>query len=282
MIDETIEEIREMQTHSSSVVAIKATRALLELLDREFATVDEFERGLEHNAGALRRANPSHASLHNAMRDVVEGVVGESDTVEGAKEHTRQTIEDVVSEFEAAKRKTAENAAATFEDGQTFLTHDFSTTVIETIEHAVAGGAELTAYVTEARPRYHGRKTARTLATIDGVSPHLVVDGAAGLFLQESDRVLVGMDCIVDGTMYNRVGTFTIIAVADELGVPVTAVGSSHKIVEDGFRFENQHRPTSEVMLEPIEDVRIENPAYDSTPLDLVDEVITEDGVAQF
>ncbi|MFT4933151.1 MAG: translation initiation factor 2B subunit (eIF-2B alpha/beta/delta family), partial [Natronomonas sp.] len=52
MIDETIEEIREMQTHSSSVVAIKAADALRELLDRDFATVEEYERTLERNGSA--------------------------------------------------------------------------------------------------------------------------------------------------------------------------------------------------------------------------------------
>ena len=33
MIDETVEEIREMRTHSSSIVAVKATRALRDLVD---------------------------------------------------------------------------------------------------------------------------------------------------------------------------------------------------------------------------------------------------------
>jgi len=58
MIDETVAEIRAMRTHSTSAVAVKATRSLADLLDREYVTVDEFERDLEHNAGVLRRSNP--------------------------------------------------------------------------------------------------------------------------------------------------------------------------------------------------------------------------------
>ena len=46
MIDETVAEIQEMQTHSSSVVAVKAARALRELLDREYVSIEEFERDL--------------------------------------------------------------------------------------------------------------------------------------------------------------------------------------------------------------------------------------------
>jgi translation initiation factor eIF-2B subunit delta len=75
------------------------------------------------------------------------------------------------------------------------------------------------------------------------------------------------------------VGTYPIVATAAHLDVPVTVVGSAAKIVDSGFVFENELRPPGEISLEPIEDVVIENPAYDATPVDLVDEVITDNGV---
>jgi translation initiation factor eIF-2B subunit delta len=279
MIDETIAEIKDMQTHSSSVVAVKATRALSELLDRDHATVEEFERDLERNASALKRANPSHASLFNAMQTVLVNVVDRKDTVEASKALLEEVTERVVEDVRQGKSRAARRAAPTFEDGETFLTHDFSSTVLEAVESAVDDGADLTAYVTEARPRYLGRKCARQLAGIDGVEPHLLVDGAAGSFLAECDRVVIGMDCIVDDTLYNRVGTYPIVATAAHLDVPVTVVGSAAKIVDSGFVFENEIRPPGEISLEPIEDVVIENPAYDATPVDLVDQVITDNGV---
>jgi translation initiation factor eIF-2B subunit delta len=282
MIDETIEEIREMQTHSSSVVAIKASRSLTELLDRDHTTVEDFERDLERNASALRRANPSHASLYNAMQGILRNVVGRTETVDEAKSLTEEIIERVVEDVEHGKSRAAENAVELLEDGDTFLTHDYSSTVLEAIEDAARDGAELTAYVTEARPRYLGRKAARTLAAIDRVEPHLLVDGAVGMFLDECDRVLIGMDCIVDDTLYNRVGTYPIVVMANRFDVTVTVVGSGAKIVDGGFAFENENRSSAEVSLEPLEGVEVENPAYDATPLDLVDEVITDSGLKTF
>jgi translation initiation factor eIF-2B subunit delta len=87
------------------------------------------------------------------------------------------------------------------------------------------------------------------------------------------------MDCIVDGTLYNRVGTFPIAATAAELAVPVTVVGASTKVIDEGgFQFQNEFRPASEVMLEPADGFDIENPAYDATPTHLVDSVITDEG----
>ena len=277
MIDETVEEIREMQTHSSSVVAVKAARALATLNDREFATVENYVRDLERNSSALRRANPSHASLHTTQREIVGAVTdAEPATVEAAKRLTRETADRVIERVERAKEAAAENAADRLEDGETLLTHDYSSTVLAAIEAAVADGKRFEAYVTEARPRYLGRKTARRLAEFEGVDTHLLVDSASGSVLDDCDRVIVGMDCIVGDTLYNRVGTFPICATADYLDVPVTVVGSQAKVIDGGFVFENESRPASEVMLEPPEGFDLHNPAYDATPVGLVDEVITD------
>ena len=278
MIDETVAEIRAMRTHSTSAVAVKATQALAELLDRDYRTVDEFERDLEHNAGVLRRSNPSHAALHNSMREVERTIVGEPTSVEDAKQLLEETIERVVDDIETSKAAAAANAAERIGDGDTLLVHDYSTTVLESIEAAAMAGAHLTVYVTEARPRTLGRKTARALAAMDRVDTRMVVDSAMGYALRDCDRVLLGITCITGGTYYNRVGTFPLVVTARELGVPVTAVGSGAKTIEE-FRFENEFRDAVEVMREPVEGVTIENPSYDATPVGMIDTVITDDGV---
>jgi translation initiation factor 2B subunit (eIF-2B alpha/beta/delta family) len=280
MIDETVEEIQEMQTHSSSTVAIKAAEALRELLDREFATVEEYVRSLDRNSSALRRAQPSHASLFNTQREIVTRVEeADADSVEEAKDVTEAAIDDVVEEVEHAKHEAAQKAVELLPDESTILTHDYSSTVLEAIELAAQEGHHLDVYVTEARPRYLGRKTARTLASIDRVDATLIVDSAAGHYLDECDRVALGMSCVVDDTLYNRVGTFPIAATAAELAVPVSVFGASAKIIEEGFAFENEFRSPSEVIREPAEGFDVANPAYDATPKHLLDSIVTDEGI---
>ncbi|MDZ7746358.1 MAG: translation initiation factor eIF-2B [Halobacteriales archaeon] len=281
MIDETAAEIEAMQTHSSSVVAVKAAEALRELFDREYPTVTEYLRDLERNSSALRRANTSHASLHTTQQDIVESVdARDPETLDAAFEATAEAIDRVIDEVTTAKEQAAAAAAEQFEDGDTILTHDYSSTLLEAIELAARDGVHLDVYVTEARPRYIGRKTVRTLAGIDRVTPKLLTDAAAGHVLDSCDRVAVGMTCIVDDQLYNRVGTFPIAATAAELGVPMTVVGSSTKIIDEGgFAFQNEYRSATEVIREPVEGFEVVNPAYDSTPLHLVDTVITDEGV---
>lgn len=278
MIDETAAKIADMQTHSSSVVAVEAAQALGELTDREFPTVEEYRRTLERNSSALRRANPSHASLHNTQRKIVEAVeTTDVDTVADAQRVTADAIDSVVETVESGKQNAAKRAADVLSDADTILTHDYSTTVFSSISRAVESGTEMSVYVTEARPRYLGRKMARRLSELEAVDTTLAVDSAGGHHLPECDRVVVGMDCIVDDRLYNRVGTYQLAATAADVGVPVTAVGSEAKIVDGGFAFENEQRPPSEVMLEPAEGFEIANPAYDATPTRLLDSVVTDE-----
>ena len=278
MIDETVAEIQAMETHSSSVVVVKAAEALGELLDRDYDSLESFERDVEHNAGALRRSNPSHASMHGALREVEQRVIGEASTVAEARKLLNTTIQETISEVRSGKREAAAQAAEILDDGDTFLTHDYSSTVLEAVRQAAATGTELTAHVTEARPRYLGRKAARRFVNIEGVTPHLFIDSAMAHALADADRVLLGMTCVTDDTYYNRVGTYPLIATAAQQNVPVTVVGSSAKVV-DGFRFQNEYRKAVEVSREPIEDVAIENPAYDEAPMELIDQVITDEGI---
>ncbi|MFB6253019.1 MAG: translation initiation factor eIF-2B [Halobacteriaceae archaeon] len=279
MIDEIAEEIREMQTHSSSVVAVKAARALQDLTDRDFATVEEYLRALERNSKALRRANPSHASLQTTQREIVSKLRdGDFDSVTTAKNRTNELIDEIIETIETAKKHAASNAAELIHDDMTVLTHDFSTTVLEAFRQAT-DDTSFDVFVTEARPRYLGRKMARNVGELDNITPTLIVDNASGYYLSECDLILVGMDCIVNEKLYNRIGTYPLAATAQYEDVEFVVTGSNAKIVESGFRFENDFRSISEVIREPPEGFRVENPSYDATPLTLVDKIVTNQGI---
>jgi len=283
MIDETVREIEEMQTQSSSIVAVKAAKALRELTERECHTVEDFNRVVERNSSALQRANRSHAPLYTTQHRIVEAVTeSDADTVEAAKDALVAAIEDVVEEVESSKQRAAERAAELVDDGDVLLTHENSSTVMATFDEVVGAGKEVETYVTESRPRFLGRKTARQLAERDGVDATLITDGAAGHYLEEVDRVVIGMNCLIDDVVYNRIGTHSVVASAASHGVPVTVVGSSSKFIGSGFTFENTFRPASEVMLEPAEGFEVANPGYDATPTRLIDSVVTENAVMEF
>lgn len=279
MIDETVDEIEEMQTHSSSEVALKALDALESVSEGEYATVEEYLRSLERNARTLRHANRSHATLFATMHAVANGVrEAEAEEVGTAKSHTLEVIEGERQRITSEKTEAAERAIELIEPGGSYLTLDFSSTLLEAFTMAAASADPISVYALEARPRWLGRKFARRVSDVEGVEAHLAVDNAAGYLLDNVDRVLVGMTCIVEDTLYNRVGTYPLAATANHAGVPMHAVGARSKVVEDTFVFENEQRPASEVSLEPLDGVHIDNPAYDATPVDLLTSVLTDEG----
>lgn len=280
MIDQTAREIREMRTHSSSTVAINAARALRELRDRDYQSVEDVLRSVERNSKVLRQANPSHASLQSTQRSIVEAVSSrELDSTDDALAALEAAIADTIEDIERAKDAAADAAMELIADGDVLLTHDFSTTVLAVAERVADRGDSLDVFTTEARPRFMGRRMARELSAVDGIDVTLIVDSAAGYALDSCDRVVVGMSCIVDDLLYNRVGTFPIAACAAQLDVPVSVVGASAKVIEDGFVFENDHREAVEVMREPTTAFGIANPAYDATPVDLIETIVTDEGI---
>lgn len=283
MIDQTVNQIKEMETRSSSVVAVKAAEALLELVGREYHTVEDFRYDLERNSKVLKGANRSHAPLHTTQRRIIAAIDdADMDTVEEAKEELKRVVEEVVTEVKASKDGAATRAAPLIEDGDTILTHSNSSTATLALEYASQSGTEFTLYATETRPNFFGRATVRQFASHDNIEVKMIVDSAVGTVLPDCDRVIIGMNCIIENTIYNRVGTYPIAATAADVDVPVTVVGSSSKFIGDGFEFQQTYRSGNEVMLEPKEGFTVENPMYDCTPTRLLDQVVTEDGVMQF
>ncbi|MCL9812881.1 translation initiation factor eIF-2B [Natranaeroarchaeum aerophilus] len=283
MIDETVREITEMQTRSASHITVRAAEALLELLDREYRSTEEFQQDLERNSRVLKGANRSHAPLNTTQRRIITAVSDANlETVADAKTELERAVDEVITEVEESKEGAASRAASLIEDGDTILTHSNSSTATLALEYASDAGTEFTLYVTETRPNFFGRLTARQFADDENVDVRLIVDSAMGTALPDCDRVIVGMNCLIGDEVYNRVGTYPIAATAADLDVPMTIVGSSSKFIGDGFEFQQTYRSGSEVMLEPTEGFDIENPLYDRTPTRLLDQVVTEDGIIQF
>lgn len=283
MIDETVQQIQNEQILSASIVAVKAAEALGELVDREYHTVEDFMRSLVRNSRTLRQANQSHAMLYTTQQRII-AEVNESnpETVAAAQQRLQSVIHEVATGIESSREQAAEKAATLIDDGDVLLTHECSSTVVATLDCALASGTQFELYVTESRPQCIGRKMVRRFADRDGVDVTLIVDGAVGYYLSETDRVFVGMNCIIDDLIYNHVGTYPLVATAAAEGVPVTVVGSAAKFIGSGFQFTNEFGLASEVLLEPAEGFDIGNPMYDATPTRLLETVVTDDGVMQF
>jgi methylthioribose-1-phosphate isomerase len=145
-------------------------------------------------------------------------------------------------------------------------------------------------WVDETRPYLQGaRLTAWELAQA-GVPHTLLPDVAAGQLMArgEVDVVIVGADRIAaNGDTANKVGTYPLAVLAARHDIPFYVAAPISTIdlgTPDGSAIPIEQRAATEVL--EIRGVRVappdtavHNPAFDITPAELIDGIVTDEGV---
>jgi len=143
--------------------------------------------------------------------------------------------------------------------------------------------------VTEGRPRYEGRDTARILSQ-QGIVVTLITDAQADIFMPQCDSVVVGADSVLaDGDVLNKAGTALLGWSAQGYHVPFYVLCETLKISSQRWQDGAEHRQENLALLEekegtevldfPINGVTARNFYFDRTPHQLIAQVITEQGV---
>jgi methylthioribose-1-phosphate isomerase len=136
-------------------------------------------------------------------------------------------------------------------------------------------------WVDETRPLLQGaRLTAWELSEL-GIPFAVIVDGAAAPLMAagEVDAVLTGADRIAaNGDVANKVGTYGLALAARRHEIPFVVVAPTSTLdpkAASGADIPIEERPPREV----TPDFPARNPAFDVTPAELVDAIVTEAGV---
>jgi translation initiation factor 2B subunit (eIF-2B alpha/beta/delta family) len=95
---------------------------------------------------------------------------------------------------------------------------------------------------------------------------------------RQVDVVLVGADAVLaDGSVVNKTGTFATALAAARAGVPVYVVAARDKVRPDERRTTEASPPES--VYDGPAAIRVDAPTFDWTPAEVVDGVVTEDGL---
>ena len=283
-VEVTADRIASMETRGAAAIAGAAAAALAsQAVDSEAETPEQFRRELRTAARRLVDTRPTAVSLPNAVRYVFERIEG--DTVAQLRRSVEVGAEALQTQLETAQDDLGAIGANRLRDGDTVLTHCHSTDALACIEAAREQGKSLSAIVKETRPRKQGHITARRLRELD-VPVTLIVDGAAGRYLDDADHVLVGADSITaDGSVVNKIGTRSLAVNARERDTAIVVAAQTLKLdpaTLSGHTVEIERREESEVIGEEeraeIGDIDVANPAFDVTPPRYVDAIVTERG----
>lgn len=264
-IKKTYKEIKDLKIQGATNVALAAIDAVKEAEDKK-----ELKESIEY----LKTSRPTEPLMRNGLK-YVEKKFKEGEDVEKAGEEFKKIVEGAVDEI-------IEMGAEFLPHDTTVMTHCHSSLVEGIVKRAHELGKIERITVTETRPLYQGRITAKNLSEA-GLPVTIVVDSATREILRESDLALVGADVITsDGHLYNKIGTSELALSAEESSKEFMVASQLLKldpVTLKGKREEVEERPKEEVWENPPEKVEVRNPAFDATPPKYINYMITEEGI---
>jgi len=190
-------------------------------------------------------------------------------------------------EVERCKRMSA-HAAELIERGSRVLTHcnagGLATggygSAVGAIRSAWERGLVERVWVDETRPLLQGsRLTAWELARL-GIPHTVIVDSAAGSVMARGDVdcVVTGADRIAtNGDTANKIGTYSLAVLARHHGIPFYVVAPTSTLdpaLASGSEIPIEERAAAEITAQ----FHAYNPAFDVTPAELIDAIVTEQG----
>lgn len=285
LLSETAASIKDMEIRGAGRIARAAVEALADYArNLDVSDPETFKREMQGAADILTGTRPTAVSLPNAVRSVMRAL-DSFDSVDEARGAVFLRAAEFVEHSEHAIGRIAEIGARHISDGDVLLTHCNSEAALGCILEAHRQGKELEVYATEVRPRGQGLITIRTLNDA-GIKTNYIVDSAARYFINDVDLVVVGADAIaVNGAVVNKIGTAQIAHAAHEARTNVIVAAETYKFAPRtilGEKIEIEERDTTEVlpaeMAARLPFVRVRNPAFDVTPAEYIDLIVTEQG----
>ncbi len=284
-VTETAKKIKSMEIRGAGRIAREAATALRHHASTSSTDdIVSFRREMESAAQILIATRPTAVSLPNAVHIVMSGLE-RAVTFEEAQKGVIKRAEQFISSSQHAVENIAQFGARHIQDGDTLLTHCNSEAALGCIIEAHRSGKEVEVFATEVRPRNQGHITIRTLNDA-GIKTNFIVDSAVRSFINDIDLVIVGADAVtVNGAVVNKIGTSQVAHTAHEARVNVLVAAETYKFAPRtifGELIKIEERAGGEVLADEIArslpHVTVRNPAFDVTPAEYIDLIVTEAG----
>ena len=222
-------------------------------------------------------------SQMSALSNVCRLVVAASDKLKPTE--VGRYLDGLRKRVGEASLRAALEASKFISAQKTYATLSQSEFVIKSFEQAAIEKKFATIYVMESRPLFEGRQTARSLAKM-GHHPILVSDASIGIFISELSSAFVGADSILsDGTVINKVGSYSLAACCalNKKNFYVVTSVLKYNSEQTAESFINKEENTHEIfasaeLSEWTPPAQVRNLYFDKVKPELVTAIITESG----
>ncbi len=262
---------------------------------------ENWKSAIEDDLDSLAQSRPTAVNLFWAidmMREVIKGLNSE-DPVATLLSIARQVHEDDI----AANVKMGQLGADLITEPCAVLTHcnagALATggygTALGVIRSAFAQGKISHVYADETRPWLQGARLTAWEMVQENIPVSLLVEGAAAHMIKTSQTteqpirwIIVGSDRIAaNGDVANKIGTYALAVMARHHGIKFMVAAPTTTIdmnISSGEQIPIEERSDTEVLGcsgQPVAALGAlaRNPAFDVTPAELVDAIVTEKGV---
>ncbi len=295
-IDEMAAAIQQLKVRGAPLIGIAAAMGLAAAAAREADSGALTGAWVEAAAERLASERPTAVNLRWAVERVRARAAdrfagGGSPTA--VAEDLREEAQRIWDEDVAMCRAIGEAGAPLIPPDSTVLTHCNAGmlatgglgTALAAIYVAHEQGKRVRVVSGETRPLRQGARLTTWELARSGVPVHAVVDGATASLMAQGaiDLVITGADRIAaNGDVANKIGTYGLAVLAEAHGIPfyVAAPRSTFDAaLASGDLIPIEERPASELDAAPGAEVL--NPAFDVTPADLINGIITDRGVLE-
>ncbi len=289
--------IHDMVVRGAPAIGITAAYAVvLAARDRYKEDPAGWQKAIQPDLNLLAEARPTAVNLRWAvehMRAIIDAGIAGDPVPRLLAEAQRIHAEDV-----AANRRMGELGAGLIEKGSGVLTHcntgALATggygTALGVVRAGYAAGRIREVYADETRPWLQGARLTAWELVQEGIPATLIADSAATYLMKQGKVawVIVGADRIAaNGDTANKIGTYMTAVAARHHGVKFMVVAPTSTVdlaTPDGSAIPIETRAESEVLnfagtRTSPEGMRAWNPAFDITPAELIDAIVTEKGV---
>jgi len=245
----------------------------------------------------LAESRPTAVNLHWAIHRMTQCYQSLSDN-QSPEESLLTEAHAIHAEDIVANHKMGGLGADLINDNSTVLTHcnagalatgGFGT-ALGVIRQGYADGKIKHVYADETRPWLQGSRLTAWELQQDNIPVTLQAEGAAASLMAAGkiDWIIVGADRITaNGDVANKVGTYMLAILAKYHNVKMMVVAPTSTIdwqLHDGYEIPIEQRDEREVTMlngQQIapQGVSAHNPAFDVTPANLIDAIVTENGV---
>lgn len=279
MIEAILREIREDRTTGAVELVKKGVDAIALFITHFKGEAPVFLGELARISKVLIECQPSMAPFFNLANVLLLAAEGHED-IETMKRSTKEAIRAFVLYLQSSGDRISKIARSLIPERSRVLTHSYSSTVLRTLIDAKREGKQFEVICTESRPNFEGLQMARRLSEAE-INVQVQVDLAAFYTVKDVDLVMVGADCLTPFGLVNKVGTYALALAAKEKNVYFYALCGTEKLLGAGMakKFRILKKDAKEVWAEPPERVVVLNFYYDTTPLDLLTAIFTEEGM---